>query len=280
MAQETATAEVDSLRERMRGVGFGYDEIAAELARRYRVRPREAYRLAYGWTPEQAAQRFNARAAKENADPEARASLTGSRLCEYEKWPAGARKPSVYVLVMLATIYDTDVLCLLDLADHEHLAPQDRLALLRRPRAVTPFGEKLGSLLEARGLSMREVARRIRCSAGYLSNISHGDKRATEDIATRLDELLDARGELAALAEAPVRARRSTPIRNTGPQVVSAPGISLSLPYVPGRVVIDISGPAVNDDRLGSEADYHDALNGQLTLLPAVREAGERTGET
>jgi hypothetical protein len=39
-------AEVDGLRERMRKLGMGYDEIAAELARRYRLRPRESYRLA------------------------------------------------------------------------------------------------------------------------------------------------------------------------------------------------------------------------------------------
>ena len=52
-------AEMDSLRDRMRGLGFRYDEIAAEIARRYRARPREAYRLAWGWTLEQAAARFS-----------------------------------------------------------------------------------------------------------------------------------------------------------------------------------------------------------------------------
>ena len=73
-------AELDGLRERMRGVGFGYDEIAAEIGRRYRVRPRQAYRLAWGWSLEQAAARFNEEAARQDADPEARAGLTASRL--------------------------------------------------------------------------------------------------------------------------------------------------------------------------------------------------------
>ena len=73
-------AELDGLRERMRGLGFSYDEIAAEIGRRYRLRPREAYRLAWGWSLEQAAARFNERAARQDADPDARASLTGSRL--------------------------------------------------------------------------------------------------------------------------------------------------------------------------------------------------------
>jgi len=78
-------AELDDLRERMRGLGLGFEEIAGEMARRYRLRPREAYRLAYGWTLDHAAARFNAHAAREGTDPEARAGLTGPRLCEYEK---------------------------------------------------------------------------------------------------------------------------------------------------------------------------------------------------
>ena len=170
-------AELDGLRERMRGLGFSYDEIAAEMGRRYRLRPRQAYRLAWGWSLEQAAARFNDRAARQDADPDARASLTGSRLSEFEHWPRSSRKPSVYVLVMLAEIYQTDVLCLLDLADHESLPQQDRLVLLRRPRAATPFGEKVVALMEARGLSAAETARRAGCSAGYLCNVIHGRKR-------------------------------------------------------------------------------------------------------
>jgi hypothetical protein len=32
-------ADLDGLRDRMRGLGFGHDEIAAEVSRRYQVRP-------------------------------------------------------------------------------------------------------------------------------------------------------------------------------------------------------------------------------------------------
>ena len=105
------------------------------------------------------------------------------------------------MLLLLAEIYQTDVLCLLDLADHESLPQQERLVLLRRPRAGTPFGEKLVALMEARGLSVREVARRASCSAGYLSNVIHGRKRASERIAACLDDLLEAAGDLTALGE-------------------------------------------------------------------------------
>jgi transcriptional regulator with XRE-family HTH domain len=107
----------------------------------------------------------------------------------------------VYELVMLAGIYQTDVLCLLDLADHESLPQQERLVLLRRPRAATPFGEKVVALMEARGLSAAETARRAGCSAGYLCNVIHGRKRPSRRVAARLDDLLEAGGELAALAE-------------------------------------------------------------------------------
>ena len=89
---------------------------------------RQAYRLAWGWTQDQAAARFNELAASEGADPEGRAGLTGPHLCELEQWPNSDRKPSVYALCLLAGVYDTDVLCLLDLADHESLPQQDRRA--------------------------------------------------------------------------------------------------------------------------------------------------------
>ena len=102
---------------------------------------------------------------------------------------------------MLAEIYQTDVLCLLDLADHESLPQQDRLVLLRRPRAATPFAEKVVALMEARGLSAAESARRVSCSAGYLCNVIHGRKRPSRRVAAGLDDLLEAGGELVALAE-------------------------------------------------------------------------------
>jgi transcriptional regulator with XRE-family HTH domain len=178
-------AELGDLRELMRGLGLGYDEIAGEFSRRYRIRPREAYRLAYGWTLEHAAARFNDCAAQEGTDPEGRACMTAAHMCEHEKWPSGVRKPSVYVLLMLAQIYDTEVRRLLDLADHESLTPQDRLALLRPPRT--------------------------------------------------------------ALAEVPARDQQLTAAGNPcghacHPSLQNARGISLSLPSVPGRLVIEISG--------------------------------------
>jgi transcriptional regulator with XRE-family HTH domain len=277
-------AELDSLRERMGDRGFSHHEIAAEIGRRYRVRPREGYRLSWGWSLEKAAAKFNDHAGQRDSDAEGRASLTGSRLSEFEHWPHTARKPSVYALCMLAEIYQTDVLCLLDFADHESLPQQDLLVLLRRPRAETPFGEKLVALMDARGLSLRETARRVSCSAGYLSNVVHGRKRPSERVTARLEQVLAAGGELAALAQTTETVPRddeepASLVREIG----AAPGggFSLSLPYVPGRLVIEISGPAGDGAVLA--AGWDGVAGGRLRLVPGMssgREvaAGERAG--
>jgi len=253
-------AELDDLRERMRRLGLGYDEIAAEIGRRYRVRPRESYRLAWGWTLNHAAERFNALAAQEGADPQARAGMTGAHLCEHERWPASGRKPSVFMLVMLARMYETDPLCLLDLADHENLDPKDRLTLIRppqRPRAEGPFGEKMVALMEQRGLSMREVARRVPCNPAHLSKLAHDHRSASQQLAARLDSVLDAGGELAALAEPPARKAKRAEPHGEAPRA-DGHGLSLSLPFVPGRLVIEISDPA---------ADAGQDSAGQLALV-------------
>jgi hypothetical protein len=47
-AKTSLRAEKRALREKMRAMGLGYPEITAELARRYRFRPRAAWREAYG----------------------------------------------------------------------------------------------------------------------------------------------------------------------------------------------------------------------------------------
>lgn len=277
-------AELDALRDRMRGLGFGYDEIAAEIGRRYRARPREAYRLAWGLSLDRAATRFNDHAARADADPETRASLTGSRLSEWEQWPRTGRKPSVYALCMLAEIYETDVLCLLDLADHESLPQQDRLVLMRRPRAATPFGQKLVALMEARGLSAAETARRAGCSAGYLCNVIHGRKRPSARVAAGLDDLLEAAGELVTLAQtAEIVTGDDEPATHAHPRgpapetpAVMAGGLSLSLPYVPGRLVIEISEPAPSAGQIAPGTAYPDSVTGQLALVQDLPRHGQR----
>jgi transcriptional regulator with XRE-family HTH domain len=266
-------AEMDGLRERMRGLGFSYDEVAAEVSRRYPVRPRQAYRLAWGWTLDQVAERFNQCAAAEGTDPDGRASMTGPHLCEIEKWPDSERKPSVYVLCLLARVYETDVLCLLDLADHESLPQYDRLVLMRRLPVETVFGERVLALMEARGLSLRELARRVPCDASHLSKVVHGRKRPSLRIAARLDDVLEAGGELVTLAETageapdvPAAGQDSRQQAGAGQAVITG-GLSLTLPYVPARLVIEVSGPAGNPGLLAGPADDGEVGPGRLALV-------------
>ena len=112
-------AEQRKLREQMRGLGMSRAEIAAEMARRYRLRPRTAWRTAWGWTLEEAAERFNAVRARDARDVVT--SLTGSRLSEWENWPLSTRKPSVTGLCILAEVYQCGVLDLIDFHDREKL---------------------------------------------------------------------------------------------------------------------------------------------------------------
>ncbi len=197
------------------------------------------------------AERFNELAAREGTDPEGRAGMSSPHLCELERWPDSDRKPSVYVLCLLARVYETDVLCLLDLADHESLPQHDRLVLMRRQRAETPFGERVLVVAEARGLSLRELARRVPCDASHLSKVVHGRKRPSPREAACLDDALDAAGELVILAGAVEAAHGDVyeqghdPGRNAADeQAVTGEGMTLTLPYVPARLVIEISAPA------------------------------------
>ncbi len=84
-ARTSLKAEQDDLRSRMRTLGLGYDEIAAEFSRRYRLRPRTAWRHAYGWTLKQAADQINTFTARAGMDPDGKAGMTGPHLCEHEQ---------------------------------------------------------------------------------------------------------------------------------------------------------------------------------------------------
>jgi transcriptional regulator with XRE-family HTH domain len=139
--------------------------------------------------------------------------------------------------------------------------------------------------MDARGLSVRETARRVSCSAGYLSNALHGRKRPSARVAARLDDLLEAGGELVALAETAevvIRDEAATPgsprgqARNT--RAVLGEGLSLSLPYVPGRLVIEISDPAVSAGQVASGTDHPESVTGQLALVQGLPRQGQRDG--
>lgn len=85
-AGNSAKAERDLLRERMRGYGCAVAQIAVEMARRFGLRPRVASRHALGWPQWKLAQRYN------TLHPGAR--LSDNRISEFECWPHGGSPPS------------------------------------------------------------------------------------------------------------------------------------------------------------------------------------------
>jgi hypothetical protein len=148
-------AQQNDLRQRMRAAGVVDAAIAAEFGRRYRMRPRKAWRHAHGWTLRQAAERINGLAARDGLDPDSKAGMTAAHLCEYEEWPGEAlpgsgreptgRKPTPYILSLLARAYGTTVPRLVDEADQAWLRPADRLVISGLSTSPAAAGTRPGA---------------------------------------------------------------------------------------------------------------------------------------
>jgi transcriptional regulator with XRE-family HTH domain len=125
--------------------GCSLELIATEMERRWGFRPREAYRHAHGWSQDEVAARFTDVAERLGGDRAASGSaavppapMIGTRIGEYERWPNGGRRPSPYVLTVLATVLGTTVERLLDYEDHRKMPDQERTVLAAVRAAATP----------------------------------------------------------------------------------------------------------------------------------------------
>jgi transcriptional regulator with XRE-family HTH domain len=149
-AKTSLRSEKRKLREEMRAAGLDYRQIATEFSRVYRLRPRAAWREAYGWSMQDAADKINAFKGNTGLDPGGLSGMTSPHLCEYENWPGHGdiptgRKPSPYLIAVLASIYDCQVSDLIDLADRRHLPKADLLIIdtyTRRPSHDLSPGER------------------------------------------------------------------------------------------------------------------------------------------
>lgn len=132
-AESSAKAERDTLRERMHGYGCTVAQIAAEMGRRFNLRPRAAWRHALGWPQWKLAQQYN------TAHPGAR--LSDHRVSEFEAWPHGGCPPTLRYLTRLAITFGHGCTPaqLVDADDLEHLTPVDRCLLTtgHPPAAIT-----------------------------------------------------------------------------------------------------------------------------------------------
>ncbi|MET7390517.1 XRE family transcriptional regulator [Streptomyces sp. NPDC005529] len=122
-------ADRDVLRHEMSAAGCTTADIAVEMRTRFRMRPREAWRHARGWTLQTAADRITQASSGHLVEAVAAdASLVG----KWEKWPGpSARRPSTAVLFAMATAYDCRPADLLDLHDRQELPDADVRALTR-----------------------------------------------------------------------------------------------------------------------------------------------------
>jgi hypothetical protein len=151
-AKTSLRREKRDLREQMRSMGLGYRDIAAEFARRYSLRPRAAWREAYGWSLQDTADRINDFRGNTGLDPGGLAGMTAPHLSEYERWPGHApepsgRRPTPYLLAVLAAVYDCAVTDLIDLPDRKHMPQADLLILERYSQpAGRPVHHETGKL--------------------------------------------------------------------------------------------------------------------------------------
>ncbi|MFF3399700.1 helix-turn-helix domain-containing protein [Streptomyces sp. NPDC002659] len=114
----------DALRHEMTAAGCSLAEIVMEMRVRFRMRPREAWRHARGWTLQETAERIS-------ACPGHAIAADASLVSKWEKWPGpSTRRPSLSVLVAIAAVLDCAVEDLLDLDDYRAL-PESDLRILR-----------------------------------------------------------------------------------------------------------------------------------------------------
>ncbi|WP_232303863.1 helix-turn-helix transcriptional regulator [Pseudofrankia sp. DC12] len=97
-APRPTAAQLRAQAAALRVLGWTYRRIAAHWQRAYRLNARLAFRLAHGWTQDEAARQWNARWPD---DPK-----SGKAFSYWESWPArGGRAPSPDTLGRLAELY-------------------------------------------------------------------------------------------------------------------------------------------------------------------------------
>src|SRR5260370_24017457 len=93
-AKTSERREKRLLRDQMRSIGLDYRDIAAEFARRYRLRPRAAWRDAHGWALQDTPHPINHFRRDTRLGPRRDPSPTPSHPSEYEKGPRPRPPPA------------------------------------------------------------------------------------------------------------------------------------------------------------------------------------------
>ncbi|MHB9861701.1 XRE family transcriptional regulator [Streptomyces sp. YIM S03343] len=129
-------ADRNALRHTMTAAGCAIADIAVEMRARYRMRPREAWRHAHGWTLQDAADHITQAG---NQHPAEAVAADASLVGKWEKWPGpSSRRPSLPVLSAMAAAYGCRPEDLLDLDDRQALPKGELRLLCRREPASEP----------------------------------------------------------------------------------------------------------------------------------------------
>lgn len=101
MATDSDTAQRQKRARELRAKGMSWPHVVDVLALDSSASPLRLYRLAHNRSAADVVDEIN------QLDPAATAALRAQRLYDYEMWPEGGRRPSLWVLPILARIYHT-----------------------------------------------------------------------------------------------------------------------------------------------------------------------------
>lgn len=133
------------------------------------------------------------------------------------------------------------------------------------------FAQVLRRLLEERGWSQNDLARRASYHKGYVSKLINGKQRPSDDVARRCDQLLSARGELIGAAHLDIAAVRDTRPAYTSEllQRIKASDTSTVTLESLEATVTDLCCQYAQRDALELRSEGHDWLKEIARLLKA-----------
>jgi transcriptional regulator with XRE-family HTH domain len=99
---------------------------------------------------------------------------------------------------------------------------------------MSDFGSELRRLMQARGIGVRELARRAHYNPGFISNLCQGKKRPSAETAEVLDRVLNGEGRLASLGNTGVS--RATAGRARTVEVLPTGTDLLAVAWMVGRL--------------------------------------------
>jgi hypothetical protein len=162
---ETPENEQILLRRDMIRTGLGSDQIANEFSRKYNLHPREAYRIACGFTLQEAVDSFNGYAMRTGQPT--KAGLTVDDLRGYEGI-LGGEPPPLAILDLLAQVYETDAYHLVDFRDYMSIPPRERALLDGEKRTESQSGQSFSALLIGQATAILALAVAVIYAAGGL----------------------------------------------------------------------------------------------------------------